>query len=131
MAASPNDPESLLGRIVKFWNKPPHRKRKALRDLAEHHRLLEPIMRLRARTVYAMRNVRPRRHHGLPNPLVVSLTSYPPRFPTLHLTLMTLLSQQVLPDRVVLYVFEGDHASLPRDVVALRFPAGLHCHRRR
>jgi hypothetical protein len=34
LAASLKDPETLLGRIVKFWNKPRHRKRKALRDLA-------------------------------------------------------------------------------------------------
>jgi hypothetical protein len=119
VAASLKDPETLLGRIVKFWNKPRHRKRKALRDLAERHRLLEPFMRLRAHAAYATRHVRRRRQHGLPGPLVVSLTSYPPRFPTLHLTLMTLLSQQVLPDRVVLYVFDEDHASLPRDVLAL------------
>ena len=119
MALSLKDPESLPGQLVKFWNKPRHRKRKALRDLDERHGLLEPIMRLRAHAAYATRHVRPRRHHRLPASLVVSLTSYPPRFPTLHLTLMTLLSQQVLPDRVVLYVFDDDHASLPRDVLAL------------
>jgi hypothetical protein len=119
VALSLKDPESLPGQLLKFWNKPWHRKRKALRDLAERHRLLEPIMRFRAHAAYATRHVRLRRHHGLPKPLVVSLTSYPPRFPTLHLTLKTLLSQRVLPDRVVLYVFDGDHAFLPRDVLVL------------
>jgi hypothetical protein len=72
---SSDRPGSLLGQLVKFWNNPPHYKHKALRDLAERKRVLEPIMRLRTRVVFSSRRLRPRRHHGLSHPLIVSLTS--------------------------------------------------------
>lgn len=62
----------------------------------------------------------PRRRHAMPEPLVVSLTSYPPRFPTLARTLKTLLSQSIAPDAVVLWVAENDFALLPENVLALR-----------
>lgn len=62
----------------------------------------------------------PGRAHGLDAPLVVSLTSYPPRFPTLALTLKCLLSQSVRPDAVVLWLAEKDVAALPREVVRLK-----------
>lgn len=52
-------------------------------------------------------------------PLVVSLTSYPPRFPTLHLTLKCLLSQTVQADRVILWVSNVDAPQLPQDVTRL------------
>lgn len=58
--------------------------------------------------------------HGLPTPLVVSLTSYPRRFGTLHHTLRALLTQTVRPDRVVLWLAHGDDAALPPAVTALR-----------
>lgn len=67
---------------------------------------------------------RPGRPHGLTAPLVVSLTSYPPRFPTLALTLRCLLTQDLRPDRVVLWVAHADLALLPPAVLALR-GAGL------
>lgn len=58
--------------------------------------------------------------HQLANKLVVSLTSYPARYPTLHLTLWLLLSQTIAPDVVVLWV-AGDAAPLlPRAVRALQ-----------
>ena len=56
--------------------------------------------------------------------VVVSLTSYPPRFGTLHLTLKSLLSQSVRPDRIVLWIAHGDMAQLPSTVTDLR-TAGL------
>lgn len=59
------------------------------------------------------------RPHGLPGRLVVSLTSYPARFATLHLTLQAILSQSVLPDRVILWLDPGDEAKLPQAVRAL------------
>ena len=62
--------------------------------------------------------------HALDRELVVSLTSYPPRFPTLHLTLRALLSQSVTPDRLVLWIAHGDIAKLPPKVTAL-VPRGL------
>lgn len=55
--------------------------------------------------------IRPRQH-GLPGELIVSLTSYPPRFPTLHRTLHCLLRQTVRPDRIVLWI--GETEELPQ-----------------
>jgi hypothetical protein len=53
------------------------------------------------------------------NALVVSLTSYPPRFPTLHLTLQSLLLQNYVDRRVVLWIARQDVAQLPPAVRAL------------
>ncbi|WP_295044608.1 glycosyltransferase family 2 protein [uncultured Paracoccus sp.] len=50
---------------------------------------------------------------------MVSLTSYPARFPTLGLTLQGILRQSVRPDRVILWLDEGDQSSLPRDILML------------
>lgn len=52
--------------------------------------------------------------------VVVSLTSYPPRFGTLHLTLKSLMSQSYAPDRIVLWIAKADMAVLPRAVTDLR-----------
>lgn len=57
--------------------------------------------------------------HGLDAPLVVTLTSYPPRFPTLGLTLRSLLDQTVRADHTILWVTESDLAQLPDNVRAL------------
>ncbi len=57
--------------------------------------------------------------HGLPGQLVISLTSYPGRFSTLHLTLQSLLDQTVRPDRVALWIADGDIDRLPAAVRAL------------
>lgn len=54
--------------------------------------------------------------HGLDAPLVVTLTSYPPRFGDLSKTLRSLLDQQVAADRVELWIADGDADSLPADV---------------
>ena len=53
------------------------------------------------------------RPHALPSDLIVSLTSYPPRYPTLHLTLQSLLRQNTAPDRIVLYIASADAKSIP------------------
>lgn len=58
-------------------------------------------------------------NHGLPFPLVVSLTSYPLRFPYLARTLRSLLSQATRPDRLVLWIAEADFAEVPAEVTAL------------
>ncbi|MES1936310.1 sulfotransferase [Salinisphaera hydrothermalis C27AD] len=60
-----------------------------------------------------------RRAHGLPGPLIISLTSYPARFGTLHLTLLSLLAQTVAPDRIVLWVAHTDRSALPESVAQL------------
>jgi len=58
-------------------------------------------------------------HHRLPGPLVVSLTSWPPRFPFLHRTLRALLRQSVRPDRIVLWIAAADSPLLPAKVLRL------------
>jgi hypothetical protein len=57
--------------------------------------------------------------HRLPGPLVVSLTSYAPRFATLHLTLRNLLSQTVRADATILWVSSDDFGKLPARVTRL------------
>ncbi|POR48566.1 hypothetical protein B0G62_114153 [Paraburkholderia eburnea] len=54
--------------------------------------------------------------HDLPGRLIVSMTSYPPRFPTLHLTIKSLLMQRVRPDFLELWVAEDDYHVLPGNV---------------
>lgn len=65
-----------------------------------------------------LRTVR-QRPHGLPFPVVVSLTSYPKRYATLAPTLASLLSQSVKPDATVLWIAPQDLDALPADVRAL------------
>lgn len=81
-------------------------------------------LKYRARISRAIREVETRsvtpRPHGLDAPLVVSLTSYPARFPTLALTLKALLRQTVRADHTILWLTEGEEAELPREVLALR-----------
>jgi hypothetical protein len=64
--------------------------------------------------------VQTKRPHALPGQLVVSLTSYPPRFRELALTLKSLLDQQTQADHTLLWVAEKDYALLPRDVRVLQ-----------
>jgi hypothetical protein len=63
---------------------------------------------------------RPAPKHGRSRELIVSLTSYPKRFPTLHLTLRSLLTQSVRPDRVILWLAEADRHALPATVEKLQ-----------
>ena len=60
------------------------------------------------------------RPHSLPAPLIVSLTSYPPRFRTLSLTLRCLLGQTVKADRTILWIAHADRPLLPDNVVRLQ-----------
>lgn len=66
------------------------------------------------------RPVEPGAPHGLPAPLIVSLTSYPARFGTLAITLKAILRQSVRPDKVILWLAEGDEEYIPPGVVALK-----------
>lgn len=59
---------------------------------------------------------RGRQPHGLPGELIVSLTSYPARFATLHKGIRSLLMQDVKADRTILWLAENDEASLPAGV---------------
>jgi len=58
-------------------------------------------------------------HEGKPD-LIVSLTSYPPRFATLHLTLKSLLLQRLRPTRLLLWIAHEDAALLPQTVLDLK-----------
>lgn len=60
-----------------------------------------------------------RRPHGLRAPLIVSLTSYPARFATLHLTLASLLRQNLAADATILWIAEADMAKVPPRVRAM------------
>lgn len=51
--------------------------------------------------------------------LFVSLTSHPPRYGTLALTLRSLLLQNLRPEAVLLWIGHGDMAALPGEVRAL------------
>lgn len=58
--------------------------------------------------------------HRLSGGLIISLTSYPGRYGTLHKTLRSLLDQSVETDGVVLWLEDGDEATLPQEVLDLR-----------
>jgi protein O-GlcNAc transferase len=58
--------------------------------------------------------------HQLPNNLIISLTSYPPRFASLAPVLKTLLSQSVKPDELILWIADNDAVLLPQDVLTLK-----------
>ncbi|RUO27010.1 hypothetical protein CWE09_10050 [Aliidiomarina minuta] len=58
--------------------------------------------------------------HSLPASLMINLTSFPDRFGTLHLTLKSLLLQNVKADAVNLWLFEGDKDQLPQNVLDLQ-----------
>lgn len=65
-------------------------------------------------------NSNPASSHGLPQRLVVSLTSYRKRFDILHLTLRRLLDQSVRPDRLILWIAQEERGLLPPAVLALQ-----------
>jgi len=65
-----------------------------------------------------------RKPHGLPDELIVSLTSHPPRFGTLAKTLRGLLAQSIAADRTVVWLTKEHSKLLPPDVLELR-DAGL------
>jgi len=58
--------------------------------------------------------------HGLPQSLVVSLTSYPARFDQLTLTLKCLLTQTMAADRVILWVAYQDKSYLTPVILGLQ-----------
>lgn len=79
------------------------------------------LYRLRRRAAIALLNrrsiTRKSPNHDLPQKLVVSLTSFPKRFDTLHLTIRSVLTQSVRPDIAVLWIAEGDRQYLPEQVL--------------
>ena len=72
------------------------------------------------RAVASFPRIAERTPHGLATQLIVTLTSFPPRFPMLGKTLKSLLDQKTKADRVVLWLAHEDLVQLPGDVLALR-----------
>jgi hypothetical protein len=58
--------------------------------------------------------------HRLPGELIVSLTSYPARFPTLPFTLKSLLDQTVAANRTILWIAHNDMPRLMQDILELQ-----------
>lgn len=58
--------------------------------------------------------------HPLPGELVVSLTSHPPRYATLPMTLKSILDQKVRPDRTILWIAHQDWDALTPEILRLR-----------
>jgi hypothetical protein len=58
--------------------------------------------------------------HQLPKKLVVSLTSYKPRFATLLPTILSLIQQKVAPNSIVLWVSSEDYKYIPDDILKLQ-----------
>lgn len=85
--------------------------------IAEEMGLFDTYYACLAHARYAIKSKRT--NHVLDQQLIVSLTSYPPRYATLSLTLKTLLSQSVKPDLIVLWIYVGDLAKLPTSVTSL------------
>ncbi|MFC5581100.1 glycosyltransferase family 2 protein [Rhodanobacter terrae] len=56
------------------------------------------------------------KHHDLGSKLIISMTSYGPRFKWLHLTIKSLLEQTIIPDAIVLWIAEEEMGSLPNSV---------------
>lgn len=52
--------------------------------------------------------------------VIVSLTSYPPRFPTLEHTLKSILNQSIRPETTILWISENDFPLIPQGVLALK-----------
>lgn len=68
---------------------------------------------------WLVHNARFSKPHNLDAPLVVSLTSYPPRFPVLQRTLQSLLMQTTKPDHLILWIADKDVRTLPVTIWAL------------
>lgn len=60
------------------------------------------------------------KRHELHHPVTISLTSYPKRFDSLHLTLYCLLSQSIKADKIVLWIAKSDYEILPLKIKALQ-----------
>lgn len=96
----------------------------AMLDWQSHVRRAKKAIRLRN----ALRELRSRpepggggsRKHGLPKPLIISLTSYRGRFDTLALMLKSILFQTVRPDVTILWVSPEDFPLVPESVLELR-----------
>lgn len=78
--------------------------------------LLNRLTPLYVEVKYSIRSWFRATEHNLPGRLVVSLTSYPPRFQTLHLTVKSLLMQRMRANIVELWIADDDYQLLPANV---------------
>lgn len=62
----------------------------------------------------------PRRPHGLPGELIVSMTSFPARFAKLPYTIRGLLNQSIRPDRLILWIDHAHAEAVTPELSALR-----------
>jgi hypothetical protein len=85
------------------------------RDRAQHRMLAFAAARAVARFP-ATKGER----HALPGDLIVSLTSHPPRYATLPMTLKSVLDQKVRADRTILWIADKDWGALTPEILALR-----------
>lgn len=113
-----------MKKLMTFWRQTPSEKITTLKaklwTLYHISGLGEIYCRLLTNLRYRLSQKKEIPKHTLPGRLVVSLTSYPPRFPSLHLTLKTLLSQDISPDLIILWLYEPDITSLPEAVKNLQ-----------
>ena len=84
-----------------------------------HRRKMRRLLAQAERQVARFPTLAERKPHGLDAPLIVSLTSYPPRYAHLAKTLRSLLDQTVKPDRTILWIDQRDTAPLPSEVSQL------------
>lgn len=102
--------------------------RQGLKGVKALRSVVHLVRRLQVQLIYRVMRLglppgfrfRGARSHRLPQPVIVSLTSYPPRFRWLALTLRCLLSQSVKADKVILWIAHADEHLLPRAVLTLQ-----------
>lgn len=93
-----------------------------IKKLQDKHKVWRADRRLRnaLKAVQNFPRISNPKPHGLDGKLVVTLTSYPPRFPTLAATLKSLLDQKICADHTVLWLAEKDLPQLPKEVLSLK-----------
>lgn len=91
--------------------------RSAISPYSNYLRHLLRVLKLELR--WALRHTR-KKSHNLSSPLIISLTSHPPRYGTLARTLKSLLTQSIGFESVVLWLGGDDFDKLPRSVLNLQ-----------
>lgn len=99
----------MTSHFTHYWQR---RRQKLLKRLGPVWSRLKIAYRWRSRKTAPL--------HGRERQLIVSLTSHAKRFPSLPLTLKSLLTQSIRPDRLVLWLAEVDRPLLPESVASLQ-----------
>jgi len=82
--------------------------------------ILSTLLSIKVRILFFFKINQNKVNHGLTNILIVSLTSYPSRFKTLHLTLKCLLLQDMSADKIILWIEKKHISLLPQNVLNLK-----------